>query len=107
MKTFFGGVFIEREKLQEAGIDYPIKLEYYKKVEKDIVNKNSLIFGISIVKTEYIPNDVKIESTDIERITDDEKRADEILKKFKEAQVTPINAKEIMLDMSIQIASKL
>ena len=30
MKTFFGGIFIQKEKLMEEGIDYPIKLEYYK-----------------------------------------------------------------------------
>ena len=39
MKTFFGGKFIEKEKLTEAGIDYPIKLEYYK-ILYNILNNN-------------------------------------------------------------------
>ena len=30
MKTFFDGIFISKEHLEEAGIKYPIKLEYYK-----------------------------------------------------------------------------
>ena len=34
MKTFFGSIFIEKEKLQEAGVKYPIKLEYYKIIMK-------------------------------------------------------------------------
>ena len=35
MRTFYGGKFIEKEKLIEAGIHYPIKLEYYKKINED------------------------------------------------------------------------
>ena len=35
MNIFFGGTFIRKEELKEAGIDYPIKLEYYK-----IINEN-------------------------------------------------------------------
>ena len=36
MKTFFGGTFIEKEKLEEAGINHPIKLEYYKEINEEI-----------------------------------------------------------------------
>ena len=38
MKTFFGSVFIEKEKLEEAGITHPIKLEYYKQINEDEIN---------------------------------------------------------------------
>ena len=51
MKTFFGGIFIEKEKLEEAGINYPIKLEYYEYINNEEENKSK--YGISIVKTEY------------------------------------------------------
>ena len=30
LKNFFGSIFINRERLKEAGINYPIKVEYYK-----------------------------------------------------------------------------
>ena len=30
MKTFFGGMFMNKENLRKEGILYPIKLEYYK-----------------------------------------------------------------------------
>ena len=43
MKTFFGSIFIEKEKLKEAGVEYPIKLEYYKIINEDelIIKKNA------------------------------------------------------------------
>lgn len=45
MKTFFGGVFIEKIKLMEAGVKYPIKLEYFKtKKEK----KNNEVTPIAV-----------------------------------------------------------
>ena len=53
MRTFFGGKFIEKEKLMEEGIQYPIKLEYYKKINEDeFIRNKSAKFGISVVKTE-------------------------------------------------------
>lgn len=48
MKTFFGGMFMNKENLRKEGILYPIKLEYYK--IKDLKSKND-IFGIEVVKT--------------------------------------------------------
>ena len=35
MTTFFGGVFIDQETLETAGINYPIKLEYYKRINEN------------------------------------------------------------------------
>ena len=29
-KKFYGGIFIDRQKLSSEGINYPIKIEYYK-----------------------------------------------------------------------------
>ena len=36
LRKFFGGLFIENELLHKEGIYHPIKLDYYK-----IINKNS------------------------------------------------------------------
>ena len=30
LKEFYGGIFIDKETLTASGIEYPIKLEYYK-----------------------------------------------------------------------------
>jgi hypothetical protein len=97
VKTFFGGIFIEKEKLLDSGIHYPIKLEYYKTIStKD--KKNKEMYGIHIVKTEYKEN-IKIEEKKIEYITDNENKVNEILKLFKENEVTPISAEYIIEDM--------
>ena len=101
MKTFFGGKFIEREKLVEAGIDYPIKLEYYKKInEEEFVKKDKAKFGIEIVKTEYIPNNTTIENKEIKYLSNDEEKINKILNLFKENEVTPIGVEDILLDLS-------
>ena len=73
MRTFFGGTFIEKEKLEEAGIKHPIKLEYYKQINEDEINSHKKAkYGIEIIKTEYIPNNLKIETKNIKYVTNDE-----------------------------------
>ena len=77
LKTFFGSVFIEKEKLEEAGIKYPIKLEYYKQINEDeISNYEKPKYGIEIIKTEYKPDYTKVENKKIKYITNDEIEAD-------------------------------
>ena len=100
MRTFFGGTFIEKEKLEEAGINHPIKLEYYKQINEDDINcYNKAKYGIQIVKTEYIPDNIKVETKNIQYLTNDELEEDNILNIFKANQVTPINSEEVILDL--------
>ncbi len=99
MRTFFGGAFIDKEKLEEAGIEHPIKLEYYKQINEDDINSGKEKYGIQIVKTEYIPDNVKIETKSIKYVTNDELEENRILTIFKENQVTPINSEEVILDL--------
>ena len=104
MKTFFGGKFIEKEKLTEAGIHYPIKLEYYKKINEDqfIKNENAK-FGIVVVKTEYKPNNTKIENKEITHVSNDEQKIEKILEIFKANEVTPISVEDILSDLSKEL----
>lgn len=99
MRTFFGGTFIEKEKLEEAGIYHPIKLEYYKQINEDDINSSKAKYGISIVKTEYIPNNLKVETKDIKYVTNDELEENRILNIFKQNQVTLINSEEVISDL--------
>lgn len=100
MKTFFGENFIEREKLEEAGIDYPIKLEYYKETNEDEINYNGKTkYGIYIVKTQYMLDNLKIETKSIKNVTNDESEENKILNIFKENRVTPINSEEVIRDL--------
>lgn len=100
MKTFFGGIFIEKKKLEEEGIKYPIKLEYYKRINEDeYINKKNQKYGISVVKTEYLPENTKVERKEIKYLTNDENKVEEVLKIFKDNEVTPIGVEDVMSDL--------
>lgn len=102
MKIFYGGKFIEKSRLEEEGIFYPIKLEYYKRLDHEEKQNEQINYGISIVKTEYIPNNTKIESKDIQNLTKDEEKIEQILSLCKKFEVTPIGIEDIIEDMSKQ-----
>ncbi len=96
MKTFFGGMFMNKEELRKEGILYPIKLEYYK--IKDLKSKND-IFGIEVVKTEYINEEVKVEKASIDKLTNDEKIENSILDILKRNEVTPVILEDVIEDL--------
>ena len=104
MKIHFGSIFIEKEKLKEAGINYPIKLEYYKIINEDEMTKGTKAkFGISIEKTEYIENNTRTENEVMKYISNDEQKINEILTILKDNQVTPISMQDVIYDFSKQI----
>ena len=98
MKIFYGGKFIEKGKLERAGIYYPIKLEYYKRLDSKEQQEGKVDYGISIVKTEYIPDNTKIETKDIRNITQDEEKVEALLSICKKYEVTPIGIEDIIQD---------
>lgn len=101
MKTFFGSIFIEKERLQEAGVEYPIKLEYYKIINEDeFINRNNAKYGIKVVKTEYIENNIKTEDKTLKYLSSNEQKINEILKILKKNEVTPICLEDIIYDFS-------
>lgn len=97
MKKFFGSVFIGGENQEKAGLKYPIKLEYYKKINED--EKEQAKYGIQIIKKEYRKDTTKIENKDIKYITNDEKIANRLLNIFKANKVTPISSEEVITDL--------
>lgn len=100
MKTFYGGTFINKETLDDAGIDYPIKLEYYKQINEDEINeKDKAKYGIVIIQTEYINGNINKKTKEIKYLTNDEIQEERILNTFKENQVTPINSEEVITDL--------
>ena len=101
MKTFFGSIFIKREKLGEAGIKYPIKLEYYKIINEDeFIRGDHAKYGIKIVKTEYLDNDTKVEDKTIKYLSSNEQKINDILTILKENEVTPICVQDVICDFS-------
>ena len=100
MNIFFGGTFVKKENLEEAGIVNPIKLEYYKIINEDeFINKDNAEYGIKIVKTEYINDDIKTENKEIKHLSDNEEKTNEILEILKRNEVTPIEVQDIMQDI--------
>ena len=96
MKTFFDGVFVSRKTLEEAGVQYPIKLEYYKtSIGENVETK----FGIEIVKTEYINGTVSIEAKEVNNVANDEIKQNEILNILKNNEVTPIGLDDVLQEL--------
>ena len=93
MKTFFGGIFIETSKLKEEGIQYPIKVEYYK-----LKDENSKKYGIEIIKKEYKSIGTKVEKEELKLLSKDECEIERMIELFKRNEVTPISAGEIIED---------
>ena len=99
VKNFFGSIFINRDELRDAGIDYPIKVEYYKITnEEEKMKQNKLIYGIQVIKTEY-RDKIGVEQEKIEHITNDESEITEILSLMKENEVTPIGLEDVILEI--------
>lgn len=96
MKTFFGGMFMNKENLRKEGILYPIKLEYYK--IKDLKSKND-IYGVEVVKTEYLNEEIKVEKASIDKLTNDEKIENSILDILKRNEVTPVILEDVIEDL--------
>lgn len=99
LNIFFGGTFIKKEELQEAKINYPIKLEYYKVINEDeFVKNNNAKYGIKIVKTEYIETNTNVEDETIKYLSDNEQKIDELLNVLKNNEVTPICVQDVISD---------
>ena len=107
LKNFFGSIFINRDKLREAGINYPIKVEYYKTINENKENiQNKLIYGIQVIKTEYREK-IGVEQSKVENITNNETEINEILGLIKENEVTPIVLEDIIVEIkNSQILAK-
>ena len=97
MKNFFGSIFINRDELLEAGINYPIKVEYYK-ITNEPEKENKLLYGIQVIKTEY-KDKIGVEQNKIEHITNDESEITKMLSLIKENEVTPIGLEDVIIEI--------
>ncbi len=96
MKKFFDGGFIPKEQLEEAGIEYPIKLDYYKTQEE---KNNEAKYGIEVVKTEYLGKNVNVETKTIKNILNSEEEQEKILKILKRNEVTPVGVDDVLEEL--------
>ena len=104
LKIFYTSTFIKKEELEEVGINYPIKLEYYKIINEDEIMKGEKErFGIKVIKTEYRNDETKTEEKEITYLSNDEQKVEKILKLFKENEVTPIGVEDVLEDLSKEL----
>ncbi len=96
MKTFFDGVFVSNKVLEEAGIHYPIKLEYYKTLIEENVEPK---FGIEVVKKEYKDGMVNIETKEVKNIINDEETQNAILTILRNNEVTPFGLEDVLQEV--------
>ena len=99
MKNFFGSIFINRDKLLEAGINYPIKVEYYKITDEERTKqKNHLVYGVQIIKTEY-RDKIGVEQSKAEHLTNNESEINNMLNILKENEVTPVGLDDVIIEI--------
>ena len=99
LKNFFGSIFLNRNELEEAGINYPIKVEYYKITnEEEKIKQNKLIYGIQIIKTEY-RDKIGVEQSKAEHLTNNESEINNMLNLLKENEVTPIGLEDVIIEI--------
>lgn len=97
MKTFFDRIFIDKNRLLEEGIKYPVKIEYYKTItgKENVENK----YGIEIVKTEYKEGNVNVEKEEVLEVTNNSNEADKILTLLRDNEVTPIAIQDVLYEL--------
>lgn len=98
MKTFFDGIFIDSNNLQNES-EYPIKLEYYKtiKTEENVEAK----YGIEIVETEFLDGKVNVESKIINSISNSSEEIEKMIEILKNNEVTPIGIEDAINEITI------
>ena len=106
MKSFYGSIFINRDELREAGIGYPIKVEYYKITnDEERIKRNKPTYGIQVIKTEY-KDKVGVEQSKIEHITNNEREIEKILAQIKKCEVTPVGLEDVVIEIEEKINSR-
>lgn len=92
---------MSRDELANIGVEYPIKLEYYKTQtnEEDVKNQKDIKYGIEVIKTSYINEKAIIEKRTIPEIIRDEIKINRILDKLKNNKVTPVSAEYVIEDL--------
>lgn len=99
-KILFGSIFINKEEIKECNNKYPIELEYYKICNKKsgIIQKEYEVYGVEIIKKEYIGGIIEKESSSIKNITKNEKTVNKLICLLKENEVTPITLNDVVED---------
>ncbi len=97
MKKFYAGVVLNKEDLKDSNSNR-IELEYYKisRKNRNNINKKMNVYGIEIIKKEYLGKRRYKERQNVHNLTNDESIIDKLLDLLKTHKVTPIGLNDII-----------
>lgn len=97
MKKFYAGVVLNKDELTNSDSNH-IELEYYKilRTNRESITRKSNLYGIEIVKKEYLGKRKTKEKNNIYNLTNDETVVDKLLDILKTNKVTPIALNDIV-----------
>lgn len=95
-KTCYGMTYFDENDLKGTKINHRVELEYYK---IDRVAEDDCKYGIEIQKKEYIKDGIKIESNNIENISNSSDKVIEIINTLKKYKVTPVGLNDVLEDL--------
>jgi len=106
-KSFYGSTYFTDEDLRETDIKNKVELKYYK-IKSDnrisLNENNKPIYGIEVVKKEYINDNEFIEEIDeVSNVTDNQNSVNNILELLKNYKVTPISLRNVLEDLKKNI----
>ncbi len=102
-RFLFGKVQLDEKILMENNIYHNVEVEYYKIKgnNENTLNDKYEVYGIEIVKKDYLDNETKVENKYIEKVTSNEQIVDNILEKLKNNEVTPVGLEYVIKDLLI------
>lgn len=97
MKKFYAGVVLNKDELANSDSNH-IELEYYKilRTNRQSLTKKSNLYGIEVVKREYLGKRKTKEKNNIYNLTNDEALVDNLLDILKTNKVTPITLNDVI-----------
>ena len=95
-KTCYGMTYFDENDLKETKINHRVELKYYK---IDKVAEDDCKYGIEIQKKEYINDGIKVESNNIENISNSSDKVIEIINTLKKYKVTPVGLNDVLEDL--------
>lgn len=101
-KVYCGNAFLDGKDLMDNSLKNRIELEYYrtKKKKHYFLKEDTEIYGIEIVKKEYLGNKINVEKEKVDKISNKKTTIDFILNKLREFKVTPISLKDVVHDIT-------
>ena len=102
-RFLFGKVQLDEKILMENNIYHNVEVEYYKIKgnNENTLNDKYEVYGIEIVKKDYLDNETKVENKYIEKVTSNEQIVDNILEKLRNNEVTPVGLEYVIKDLLI------